>query len=433
MKIKKIEVKNFKAVSEKEIDFNGCSAIITAGNDKGKTSILKGLIERFRGEKPEIIVKEGEENGFNRITLTDGTLIEWKFTEKTESFSIVTKEGIKQTTGVLSGFGEKYFGLKFDIDRFLKSSPKEQSVMLSKITGTDLEEINERYKNEFTKRTEAGRELKRIGSMNLKEPEKVEKPDTETLKKELSDVRSTNSDLKIKWMADNEKHVNEIQEFNSIQSERSVAIRDMNESLEEIDSILPAPFKKMFDFDKAKGYIESMPKPEPKKEIKNLPEPDYLPEQMLINKIDESHEQQRKYDMYEQNLERYQKWVSEVKKARQKYEGLDQNVKSIENEKRELIRNSNLPDEFSFDESGILYKGLPLNDNQVSSSGKYIAALKLGSMVLGEVKTLHFDASFLDKNNLEKIQEWAQKNDLQLLIERPDFEAGEIKYEILAK
>ena len=46
---------------------------------------------------------------------------------------------------------------------------------------------------------------------------------------------------------------------------------------------------------------------------------------------------------------------------------------------------------------------------------------------------MHFDASYLDKNSLSDIQLWADQNDLQLLIERPDFEAGEIKYEVICK
>ena len=51
-------------------------------------------------------------------------------------------------------------------------------------------------------------------------------------------------------------------------------------------------------------------------------------------------------------------------------------------------------------------------------------------MVLGDIKTLHFDASFLDKNSLTEVEEWANKNNYQLLIERPDFDGGEIRYEI---
>jgi hypothetical protein len=96
-----------------------------------------------------------------------------------------------------------------------------------------------------------------------------------------------------------------------------------------------------------------------------------------------------------------------------------------------MINNANIPEEFEFTDEGVKYQGLPLQSNQISSSGKYIAALKLGSMVMGDVKAMYFDASFLDKNSLAKVQEWADKNDYQLLIERPDFEGGEIRYEIV--
>jgi hypothetical protein len=37
----------------------------------------------------------------------------------------------------------------------------------------------------------------------------------------------------------------------------------------------------------------------------------------------------------------------------------------------------------------------------------------------------------LDKNSLLEIEKWAVENDLQLLIERPDFDGGEIEYQIL--
>lgn len=39
MRIKKIFVSNFKTLSELEMDFDGCSAIITAGNNMGKSLI----------------------------------------------------------------------------------------------------------------------------------------------------------------------------------------------------------------------------------------------------------------------------------------------------------------------------------------------------------------------------------------------------------
>lgn len=80
---------------------------------------------------------------------------------------------------------------------------------------------------------------------------------------------------------------------------------------------------------------------------------------------------------------------------------------------------------------GITIDGLPLDRNQISTSKLYCAALRIASMNLGEVKTLYFDASFLDKNSLAEIEQWANENDLKLLIERPDFDGGEIKYELI--
>jgi hypothetical protein len=74
-----------------------------------------------------------------------------------------------------------------------------------------------------------------------------------------------------------------------------------------------------------------------------------------------------------------------------------------------------------------------LQKNQISSSRLYIAALQLAAMELGEVKALHFDCSTLDKNSLKEVLDWASINDLQLLIEKPDFQAGEIQYQIISE
>ena len=98
-----------------------------------------------------------------------------------------------------------------------------------------------------------------------------------------------------------------------------------------------------------------------------------------------------------------------------------------------MLKKAKVPSEFQFTDDGILYNNMPLTNQQLSSSAKYIAALKLSMLCIGELRTMHFDASFLDKNSLAEIQEWADNNDLQLLIKRPDWEASDkIKYEIIS-
>lgn len=433
MKIKKIEIKNFKAISEQEISFDGCSAIITGANDSGKSSLLRGLIDRFRGEIPKQIVKEGEEKGFNIVEFTDGNRVEWKFTEKTETFTYITKEGIKMTQGVLKGIGEKYFGIKFDIDKFLQSGPKEQTKMFQKLVGLDFEEIDNRYKEAYDKRTLANSRLRDL--REIIKPEEVQKPNIEVLEKELQEIKNRNSDLKKKWLIENKKNYNDTDLFNKEQQQKAIKIDNLDIVYNNIARLLDGDFRSVlyecFDFNKANQIIENLPKPKPFKDLKNLPEPEYESEIMISEGIKKANEEMRLYDSYKNLLGQYEGFIEQRKQAKQNAEICDKAVKDIENEKRKMITGAKLPKEFDVNSDGITYKGFALTDNQISSSGKYIAALKLGSMVLGSLKTMHFDASFLDKNSLQEIQVWAEKNELQLLIERPDFEAGEIKYEII--
>ena len=431
MKIKNITVQNFKAVSQKSIDFNGCSAIITAGNNKGKTSVLRGLIDRFRGEKLDIIVKEGESKGFNVMELSDGCKIEWKFTEKTESFAYTAKDGIRMTQGVLSAIGQKYFGIKFDIDKFLSSGPGAQTKELQKIVGLDFEAIDLKYKIAYDERTGANKVFAVISAKNLERPEKVEKPKLDEIKAEKKTIDDANELLSDNWVIDNQKHREGIIEFNQIQTNaettKSISLSDLNELTEWKETV----FSDCIDFDKADKIFESLPHPKDKKPVEDMKDPNYAPTEQINKKLQDAEADKILFDNYSTKLKSYNDWVAEGKKAREIQVKADEKVKSIQSEKNKMIAGAKIPDEFKITETGITYNGLPLTDSQISSSSKYIAALKLGAMVLGKLRTMHFDASFLDKNSLAEIQLWANENDLQLLIERPDYDGGDIQYKII--
>jgi len=432
MKIKKIEVSNLKAVSNQTADFNGCSAIITAGNNKGKTTMLKALIDRFRSQKPEIILKEGETNGNYVMELTDGSRIEWKFTEKTESFSYTTKDGIKMTTGVLKAIGEKYFGIEFDIDKFLQSSPKSQSSQIAKLVGLDFDEVDKRYKIAYEDRTLANAELKRVSANVKSEPVKVEKPETiDALNKKKLEAIKANEVTQKNWDAENLKFQNAIVAQNAINDKERTEKQNAEDALVWLDKYRVSIFSEFIDFEGAAKKITAIPEPKGNKPITSIDPPVLIDTLKIFEEIEELNKKQTLYDSYERDLKTYNDWITEGKTARKNQIDADKKVKDIESEKLKMISGANVPVEFKFTDDGILYNGLPLSNNQLSSSAKYIAALKLGAMALGEVKTMHFDASFLDKNSLSEVEKWANENSLQLLIERPDFDGGEIKYEII--
>ena len=433
MKIQKIEVRNFKAVAKNTAMFEGCSAMITAGNNKGKTSILRGLIDRFRGEKPDLILKEGTLKGFNTMELTDGAIIEWKFTEKTESFSFTTKEGIKQTTGVLSTIGKRYFGLKFDIDKFLRDPGQKQTKELQRLVGLDFTDIDSRYQIAYDERTDANREVKRLSALNVQEPEKIEEPNSDLLKEDLLKAKTSNIKLKERWDAKNKIHQQDTLDFNEEQDLRKVDIDEAESSMEILNKLDGGIFIECIDFSAAKKIQEELPAVEEKKILTSLTEPNYISEDAIQLKINGLNDKVIEYNNYKTTLGTYNNHLQSVKDTTELQTKCNMKVQDIEAEKLALIQSADIPKDFEITPEGILYKGLPLTDNQISTSGKYIAALKLGSLVLGEVKTMHFEASSLDKNSLSEIQDWANENDLQLLIERPDFNCGKIKYEILSK
>jgi predicted nucleic acid-binding Zn-ribbon protein len=403
-KVKKITVSNLKAVSALTADFNGCTAIVTGGNNKGKSSFLKSLPERLRGHKPELILKEGEKEGFAELELTTGEKFLWSFDEKKEKLAFFTERNIK--TSLTKDICNYYFPPVFDVDTFLNSTPKKQKEVLQKLTGIDFTEIDLLYKEAYETRTW---ENKRLAEEKAKlqkiDPDlPAEELPTEELEKEIAGIDSHNQRVvdfkarleeKKKMVADNE---NEIEEL----AAKIKAIQEKNNAI-------------MVDITKGNVWLA-----DDKNKIK-------LNAEELKAQLAELKAKNKEIAANNQN----KKQLELVNKCDKNAKEADADVKRIEAEKLEVIKNASMPDGFGFSDEGITYNGFEFTKEQLSSSGIYIAALKLAALGLGEVKTLHFDASYLDKNSLAEIEQWAADNDLQLLIERPDFEAGEIEYQLL--
>lgn len=403
-KVKKITVSNLKAVSELTADFNGCTAIITGGNNKGKSSFLKSLPERLRGNKPDIILKHGEENGFAEWELTTGEKFLWSFDDKKEKLTFISEKNIKQS--VTKELSTVYFPAVFDVDEFLNSTPAKQKAVLQKLTGIDFTEFDRAYKHAYEERTFANRKLvEEKAKKVLVDPDlPAEETPTEDLEKELNGIDAHNLRHKQatdgiaryqQQVADNEKEIAELQaKIKTVEAKNTAIAAEI-----------------------VKGNIWLM---DPNNQRKENAE--QLKEQ--ISKVKEENRliaENNKAKLQEQN----------IVKAENNARLCDEEVKRLEAEKLEVIKNASMPEGFGFSDEGITYNGFEFNKEQLSSSAIYIAALKLAAIGLGEVKTLHFDASFLDKNSLSEIEQWAAENDLQLLIERPDYEGGEIEYQIL--
>lgn len=408
-KVKRITVSNLKAVSNLTADFNGCTAIITGGNNKGKSSFLKSLPDRLKQIKPDVILKEGENEGFAEWELTTGEKFIWQFDNKTragEKLIFITKENIK--TSVTRDIADRYFPKGFDIDKFLKEGPKAQREMLQKIVGIDFTDIDTRYKQAYENRTFANKqlELEKLKLQPVNEELETELIPYLELQKELAGIDSHND--KYQYV------VNGIKEKESTKESHLAEIERLKKLIQENEN---KAADLAIEISKGHDWLNvDANKPKTEEEATRI--------QNEINSIVEKNQAIEANNKAKLIKSEYDKQVEKAKEA-------DELVKAIEKEKVELIKTAKMPVGFDFSEDGVTYLGHSLSKDQLSSSAIYIAALKLASLNIGEVKTLHFDASYLDKNSLLEIENWAKDNDLQLLIERPDFDGGEIEYHLM--
>jgi hypothetical protein len=407
-KIKKITVSNLKVISEMSADFNGCTAIITGANNSGKTSFIKSLADRIRGKRPNQPVKDGEDNGFAEYELTTGERLRWEFNNSDNLGKLIfwTKDNIK--TSLTTELRDRYFPPVFDIDKFLQSSPKEQGKILQKLAGLDFAEIEAEYKMAYEDRTFANRNLKeeKAKEMPINDNLPEDEIDNSELQKEYDTIDLHNERY--------EKALNEKLNIENLIEEQNNEIIVLKNKIQNIENSIKEKKERLIN---AEGWLKNK---------ENKPKTNA---EEIQNKLIEIHN--KNMDIKNNNQAKQQKQIIETAEFEAK-KAADR-VKEIEKKKQDLIKSAKLPDGFDITEDGILVNGLLLSKEQLSTSQIYISALKLAALELGEVKSLHFEASALDKNNLEEIEKWAKSNNLQLLIERPDYDGGDIKYEIIEK
>lgn len=398
-KIQTITVANLKALSKITVDFKGCSAIITGKNNSGKSSLLKTTFDRIRNGKLDNVLKQGEKEGFAEFELTTGEKFQWTFSANKEKLVFISdKKFAGPVTKEISKF---YLPPVFEVDEFLNSAPAKQKAILQKLTGIDFTDFDLQYKEAFENRTWANKKV-------VEEKAKLEYVDPK-----LS--------TKIQPIADLEKQLQnaEVHNLNAANVEKRINEKDVLHKDYTAQIKVIQDKMKVLETDMKNGR-EWLNNP------KNSPKTD-----AYIAEVKEFIEAQKNENIEIENnnkaiiqQESYEKCVEQAAE-------LDKEVKALNDQKLDIIKNSTMPEGFGFDDDGITYEGFAFNKESLSSSRIYIASLKLALLGIGEIRMMHFDASYLDKNSLAEIENWAKQNDLQLLIERPDFEAGEIKYELI--
>jgi len=422
-----------------DVDFRGLTAIVTGGNGKGKSTLLRGLPDAIRGNKPEIILKENTNEGKGTMWLTTGERFEWVFDDTgTDKLTYFTKEGVKSK--VTKELGAKFFPETFDIDKFLRQSALEQSKTLQKVLGIDLTASDKELADAIENRKVAKRDLTdakaKLTAMGT--PEKVDFVVLTDLQAEKEGIRTKLNNLYLENVKANKEALSrwemakievdeEVAEYNSAAKDFEVKSLALKVSL----GILRAfnyPALDMLD-----RFIQDNHKfPEQEFKYPEKPTPiEERPDDAELVAIDAKILKASEINTKAQAYIDFRKQEECVETLWLDVESYERKVTEIRNKRNEILKGVTLPEGLEFTDEGLTFNGLSLGKMQQSSSELMIIALELAYMNLGAVKTLYFDATLLDRNNLIRIQEWADQRDLQLLIERVDFDGGEIQYELV--
>ena len=376
------------------------------------------------------------------LVLTTGEKFLWEFdVNGKDKLTYVSENDIKQS--VTKDLGRTFFPPTFDIDKFLESAPSDQSKQLQKIVGIDFTDIDKRYKIAYDDRTEKNRESEKyhVKLSQMIKCDKVESVDLTDLQSKKEAERARLNELHKSNKAANDKSrksfeetkdiiTKKIQAYNKLQADNTVTFNACSDA----SMILTANGFKGEELSRFLHNLKTNIFPHKIASDSFPAEPHYvqeLPADTILQGIDAEILAASETNAKAQKYQDYINYKLATEAAKITAEEADRLVNEIANERQTMIESAKFPEGILITADGITIDGLPLNKNQLSSSQIYITALRIASMNLGDVKTLYFDASTLDRESLESIEVWAEKNDYQLLIERPDWDGGEIRYEII--
>tara|TARA_R110000772_G_scaffold146690_2_gene257025 strand:+ start:1119 stop:2513 length:1395 start_codon:yes stop_codon:yes gene_type:complete len=435
LKIKKATIENFKNIDHKVVELNGRTLIIKGKNAQGKSSLIQALTCSFNSKMlPPKPVKDGEEQGLITIEISgheNGKPVTY---EVGMSFNAETNKGrlfLSNADGAPVGSGQRGIldmitgDVSFDIMEFISYSRTEtgkastagiqkQVAILEKLIPSEvLDKINElkiERVNTYDSRTDINREIKRmeanVASSKFSQEDIAKysaKQSASEVNEELSKVKQFNENFD-KASGIVEDHISKQLERNEIIisyrdeiKELEVKIKKLTENISHVDN-------QMILANETKAKMEAWLKGKSKKD-----------EQAVLDKLDNISD----FNAKVQQIEDFR--VAELNLITIKGESakLSNRIDKIDEEKRELFKSANLPIEgLEFDENGVTFNGLPLDDTQLPSSKIIEIGLKVGMALNPKLRLLVIkDASLLDEDSMKYIIEETNRLDYQVLFE----------------
>lgn len=414
---------NVLGVKDVKFDLAGRHLFLVGGeNGQGKSSALTALVMALAGKSgmadyPEIALRKGEKKGKITIELTgegDGEKItvELSLRRQTagnvvEDFRILDSTGkkVSEPRRLL----QRLFTLRaFDPLDFERMQPKEKATLVQKMLGLDLSKFDKKYQEEFDKRTELGRDGKKLAAQL-----EAAKPKHDDAPVEEVKVVDLMAELE-KLDQENKLRANMAKLADDLQFQQTELTEDCEVVLKEIAHLQEQLAKKQKELEDTKDKIglRAKAEKEARAKLEKMPDrnPDIAAVKEKISKADEMNLKLR------ENAARV-KLEDELNKFRGEYQKLTDRLAEIKEERAEAVAKAKWPmPGMELNEDGLLMNGLPFE--QASTKERIMASIAVGMALNPKLRLLVCQhGSDLDNATLDALDAFVKEQKFQLLME----------------
>lgn len=396
-----LTVENIQKIEFADISPNKNMVTISGANGAGKTSLCNALRLALGDKAISKLIKKPITDGKETasVTVDLGKFIITRKWGKTGKSTLK----IENTDGAVYKSGAELLksmvgNLAFDPLEFSQMPEKEQlNVLLDLIDlDVDLNELDEQRSEAYETRTLVNRDIKRLEGQRDGIPRYIDLPN------ELISSADVMAEFQAatKQIEDNNKLRNSLanlQEMNNqltakistLKTELSKAIELQSDTEDEI----------LIQIDDVNGLTD--------------PDPEAFKEKLAnVEATNDKIREKQKKD----------KILAQIEDERLKSGQFTNEIERIDELKATTIANANMPiDGLSFNENGVIFNDIPLNQVATSEALKVGCAIVIATMNQNAGDSIPIiiikDGSLLDENNMKVLEEIAIKNGVQFWIE----------------
>jgi DNA repair exonuclease SbcCD ATPase subunit len=392
-KIIRLEASNVKRLRAVEIAPDGNIVIVGGRNAQGKTSVLDAIMYALAGKAtvPAEPIRKGERRARIELDLDNGLHVERTFDASGSKLVVKDKNGDKQRSPQTL-LNDLCGAIAFDPLAYSRMDARKQGAVLRELVGIDTTIIDNQRTKLFDDRTSDNRDLKklqaRLDAMVEHDGAPTEEVSVAKLTDEIEAAGKTNA------AADN-------LQAGAAEAERKAT--EAGNDVSRLEAELAAARKKTEAAEGALGKARLA--------ASHAPRVDLDPIREQLRTAEDVNARVRANKARAELAE-------EVKMAEDNADYLTEQITKIDDQKRSMLEQASFPVEgLGFDEDGVLFEGVPLE--QASQAQRVRVSVAMGLAMNPQLRVLLVrDASLLDDGSMAMMATMAEEADAQLWLER---------------